>query len=341
MLIRFNAGISFSRYESSNLMDSLELQNLTNNYYYAFQAEILQIFGDTVLMSKGGNSYVVFANIPSQQSDSSWEGKITSLLSVAPQLPITIGISHTYNTASSLNTAFREARQAAAGAFMTGYGNILFAASAPGRQFSTEHEARSGYHENLEKQNISEASAALDDYFTYLSNCNSRFIPDIREDLLQLSLQLNKKLKNPPFQLISEFISQASTLEDIRQYMQRLLSLYLAEVEARDNHSRIIFEAEKYIINHLGEPLSVKQIADHVYVSFTYLCFLYKKQTGRTLNQFILDMRMKKARSLLLDTNLKIGDIAAALGYTNQNYFTKTFVSYYGTTPSKFRNHGE
>lgn len=47
---------------------------------------------------------------------------------------------------------------------------------------------------------------------------------------------------------------------------------------------------------------------------------------------------MQKAKSMLLDTNMKIGDIASSLGYMNQNYFTRIFTSYYGATPSVFRN---
>ena len=124
----------------------------------------------------------------------------------------------------------------------------------------------------------------------------------------------------------------------MQHYMQHLLTLYLSEIENKNNYSKIVYEAEKYIIDHLSDNLSVKEIADLVFVSVTYLCFLYKKQTGKTLKQFILDIRMQKAKSLLLDTNMRIGDIAASLGYMNQNYFTRIFVSYYGTTPSTFRN---
>ena len=47
---------------------------------------------------------------------------------------------------------------------------------------------------------------------------------------------------------------------------------------------------------------------------------------------------VQKAKAMLLDTNMKIGDIAASLGYMNQNYFTRIFTSYYGCTPSVFRN---
>ena len=47
---------------------------------------------------------------------------------------------------------------------------------------------------------------------------------------------------------------------------------------------------------------------------------------------------MKRARDLILETNLQLGEISSRLGYTNQNYFTKTFTRYFGVNPSTYRN---
>ena len=57
-----------------------------------------------------------------------------------------------------------------------------------------------------------------------------------------------------------------------------------------------------------------------------------------TINHFILDTRMKRARDLILETNLQLGEISSRLGYANQNYFTKTFTRYFGVNPSIYRN---
>ena len=254
------------------------------------------------------------------------------------EVNVAIGISRIFHSPDFLNKAFCEARTATLTAFFRGYKRIFITEAGQKNIFSLEHNARKCYCDCLEKLNIMQASSYLDDYFVYLSNCDVQNISDIRDDLLQLTLDLNKKLANPPSQLISEFVNEAATLEDLHHYIQQLLTLYLSEIENKNNYSKIVYEAEKYITNHLSDTLTVKEIADHVFVSPTYLCFLYKKQTGKTLKQFILDIRMQKAKALLLDTNMKIGDIAASLGYMNQNYFTRIFTSYYGTTPSIFRN---
>ena len=107
--------------------------------------------------------------------------------------------------------------------------------------------------------------------------------------MLQLALAVKAHLKNSPFKLLGEFISSAATLNDILLYLQYLLECCLQESDQLDHFGRTVFEAESYVLKHLDSPLSIRQIADYVYVSPTYLCFLYKKQTGKTLNQFILD----------------------------------------------------
>lgn len=335
ILIRLNSGITFS---SQKILDSLELQTLTNNYFHIMKAELPKILGSATMISKCGNGYIIFANVQDGYTQLSLSERLSSLLTIFDEVNAAIGVSHIYSSSDHLNQAFCESRTAVLSAFFKGYKHIFWSSDQQSNQFSVEHNARKCYFDCLEKLNISQACAYLDDYFIYLSNCNVQYISDIRDDLLHLAAHLNKKLKNPPSQLISEFVNAAATLEDLRYFIHHLLTLYLSEIENKNNYSKIVYEAEKYIINNISDTLSVRQIADHVFVSTTYLCFLYKKQTGKTLKQFILDIRMQKAKSMLLDTNMKIGDIASSLGYMNQNYFTRIFTSYYGATPSVFRN---
>lgn len=335
ILVRFHSGITFSQYIQGNLTDTLELQRLMNSCYRDFEHKISASFQDRYVMSKMGNNYVIFAN----PVDAEILPDLFELLHLIPQASIAIGVSPVFSSCNTLKLSFQTARKNALSGFLVGFDQILAASSS--RIFQADHEARKQFTDSLETHNLSDASNALNDYFTYISNCSPEYISAIQEDLLQIALLINRKLKSPPFRLISEFIHLAVSLEDIRQYIHYLLNQYLLELDTLDNYGRIIFDTEQYILQHLGDSLSVRQIADHVFISHTYLCFLYKKKTGKTIKQFILDARMQKAKRLLLDTNQKIGDIASSLGYPNQNYFTKTFASYYGKTPSSFRKQTE
>ena len=118
----------------------------------------------------------------------------------------------------------------------------------------------------------------------------------------------------------------------------RLLKQILSQINNLDNKGRIIFDTEKYILENYDNDLSIQKIADHVFITPTYLCHLYKTKTGRTINQFILEVKMNKSRKLITETNMKIKEISEKMGYSNQNYFTRTFTKYFGVTPSTFRN---
>lgn len=341
VLVRTDTGVSFSGYRAGGMPDSMELQTLPGRYFQDFAQQLAAIFSKRYLLSKGGNSLIVFANLPSPaENEMQLENALLPLLRIVKEAQTVIGISRCHTSPKDLSDAFREAREAAQTSFLSGYGKIYpFQKESFLHPFSPEHEAKNAVFSCLDRRKFSEASVFLEHYFLYLGSCFPSDIPAIREDTLQLSLSLQSRMKHPPFRFVGEFISRAATLEDIFLYLQYLLKQYMAESDQLDNQGRIIFEAESYILKHLDETLTVGQIAEHVFVSASYLCFLYKKRTGNTINKFILDARMKKAKSLLLDTGMKIGDIASSLGYANQNYFTKTFVSYYGTTPSSFRNH--
>jgi len=110
------------------------------------------------------------------------------------------------------------------------------------------------------------------------------------------------------------------------------------EINNLDNKGRIVFDVEKFILQNYDKDLSISKIAEHVYLTPTYLCHLYKKTTGKTLNQFILEVKMNKSKRLITDTSMKISEIAEKMGYANQNYFTKIFTRYFGVNPSTFRN---
>jgi two-component system response regulator YesN len=68
-----------------------------------------------------------------------------------------------------------------------------------------------------------------------------------------------------------------------------------------------------------------------------YLARLFRKETGRSLADFILETKMEKAKELLADDGAKIGSIAEMLGYSQASHFAKLFKSYTGFTAQEYR----
>ena len=99
-----------------------------------------------------------------------------------------------------------------------------------------------------------------------------------------------------------------------------------------------LFLIKDYISkNYSDSSLSIKDISDHVHLSSSYLCTVFKTETDQTLNQYLTNFRMEKAKQLLADPRNKISEIAARVGYGDQNYFGKTFKKVVGLSPSEYR----
>ena len=99
-----------------------------------------------------------------------------------------------------------------------------------------------------------------------------------------------------------------------------------------------IFLIKQYISqNYMKETLSVKDISAHVFLSASYVCTFFKNETGRTLNQYITEYRMEKAKQLLQDSRYKIAAVSSRVGYSDGNYFGKSFKKHTGLSPSEYR----
>jgi len=98
-----------------------------------------------------------------------------------------------------------------------------------------------------------------------------------------------------------------------------------------------VAEALRFIWDHITEDLSVDQVAKHVGVSRRSLERLFHKDIGRGINAEFQRRRLERARELLVQTDLSIGQIAQTLSFSSQNYLYRTFRAAYGLTPSEYR----
>ena len=100
-----------------------------------------------------------------------------------------------------------------------------------------------------------------------------------------------------------------------------------------------IYLIKEYIADHYQEEsLAIKDISQHVFLSSSYICTLFKNETGKTLNQYITDYRIEQAKKLLVDPRNKITDISAKVGYSDGSYFGKIFRKQVGMSPSEYRD---
>jgi YesN/AraC family two-component response regulator len=86
---------------------------------------------------------------------------------------------------------------------------------------------------------------------------------------------------------------------------------------------------------------TLESAAVKVYISPNYLSKIFKREMGMTFSEYLLEVKMKKAKELLLNIENKIYDIAFAVGYDNPKNFSRAFKQYSGKTPREFREAGQ
>lgn len=110
------------------------------------------------------------------------------------------------------------------------------------------------------------------------------------------------------------------------------------QMDSKEPDSSSVNLIKTYIRKHYTNPmLSTKDISDYARLSASYACTLFKDETGQTLNQFITDYRINRAKELLDDPRNNISKIAAKVGYNDGNYFSKAFKKITGSSPSEYR----
>ena len=83
--------------------------------------------------------------------------------------------------------------------------------------------------------------------------------------------------------------------------------------------------------------MSIGEIALAVHLNPQYFMRLFKKETGKSVLEYITDCRLSSARQMLEETNLPITEVALAAGYDNFSYFSKLFRRNEGMSPSEYR----
>lgn len=105
------------------------------------------------------------------------------------------------------------------------------------------------------------------------------------------------------------------------------------------DESNILSMIHQYIKFHLGDDLSLTRIAQEVSLNPSYLSRWYKRTTGKGISDYILDKKVELSKELLLGTAMKMHEISAQLGFSDQHYFFRFFKKTVGCTPQEFREH--
>ena len=143
-------------------------------------------------------------------------------------------------------------------------------------------------------------------------------------------------------ELIIKYFNDINYIKDVEVVEEWLTKVVLEivniVVKVYERRSKLIIEnAKKYIENNYKLQLSYKDVAKAVFISPSYFLNLFKQETGFTFVDYLTNIRIDKAKELLLSTGLNINQIAYEIGFNNSNYFSSLFKKIVGFPAKEYR----
>lgn len=136
-----------------------------------------------------------------------------------------------------------------------------------------------------------------------------------------------------------QFYEHDGIESDIQSSMRiyRLFELLLAPSTQETAAVNPIDQAILYIRSHIGQAISVDELASHVCLSTSYFAHLFKRRTGFSPTEYVINSRIERARVLLARSTMSISEIAAEVGYSSSGSLINLFVKRIGMSPRQYR----
>jgi len=136
-----------------------------------------------------------------------------------------------------------------------------------------------------------------------------------------------------------EKLMKTGTIREIIEYLKLITKRLLkyAEQYQSEHKNRIIYKSREYIVKNYNRNISLTSVARQLNVNPSYFSKLFKDVMGINFIDYLTMIRMDKAKYYLANTDMKIYQVAAMVGYQNEEYFSKLFKQTIAMSPKEYR----
>ncbi|MDB5054080.1 MAG: AraC family transcriptional regulator [Bacilli bacterium] len=177
------------------------------------------------------------------------------------------------------------------------------------------------------QEHLLEVYFSISSAFAYIAHKNGRQLADL------IGNDYDKWMEGIPFR----------TINQLHEWSKRTLVCLKDDMDHEAENIRLstINEIRKFVDLNLAQDISLQAIADHIHMHPVYVSKIYKLETGDNLSDYVHLIRMEKATFLLKNSQEKIYEIAALLGYQRPHSFNHAFKKHYQITPQEYRDQNE
>lgn len=196
--------------------------------------------------------------------------------------------------------------------------------------------------------NIPEAKGILNELLGYVLFAEGGSLDIMKSRALELCTLLSRAsiesggVADTVLNLNTQFIKNISlckTSEELCYKLQEIVETFSDNVfnHTTSKNKELMKTAVSFIAKNYASGLSLEYVSKQVHLNPAYFSTLFKKEVGYSFKEYLNMIRIEESKRLLTNSSYSIVDIAIAVGFEDQSYFSKVFKKYTGMTPKQFR----
>ncbi len=256
-------------------------------------------------------------------------------------LRLFIGIGCPVRTVEEIPCSYQEAVINCQQYFFAGYDHVCGPSSVPESSNDLESIFKK-FDAEIQSHNKEQIRQTIIRIGDDLKRSRGLTISAVKNLFFQMMLRLIKDGSIPELNSFDEDlwkdIESIDTLDLLIQHLLKKLDQFVIQYPdadiVEDNLQRIRACIEE---NYSNPDFCLEKLAKMVYLSPQYICRIFKKSMGETVNQYLVHTRIEKAKQLLHDSSMKLSAVAQAVGYSSPNHFSKIFRNQEGMNPSEYQ----
>jgi two-component system response regulator YesN len=261
-----------------------------------------------------------------------------------------IAVGKQFRGIKNANKSYNTAKTVLPRAFLHPWGEVVCYSDEAENTVSISAYAgeKNAILRSVSEGNEQEALDACDAIFRALSTKKDLAYHKVRELYFELISEVFHKADSMHLQIkedeIGEGISwivliESYNLDELHLFLCRHISLYFTLLQQSKNEKKQVLAIKNYIAKYfMDDSLSIGDISGYLHMSASHVCTIFKKETGDTINNYLTEYRLNKAKQYLRETLLTAAEISAKVGYRDNSYFGRIFRKHVGMTPSEYRN---
>ena len=257
-----------------------------------------------------------------------------------------IAIGSLQSSLYTLHEAFKEIQKLKKYFLIYGYGECINSSTDLVIENSTVEFRDEVFYQMIVTKEKEKLIKYLDQIFLSIMKGSSNGVESLYTTLVKIILLLNKIEKefgikrNNDFEISTLFekLHETDEISTIKNeiILQALEIIDMLELE-KSQVSPVVRQIIQIVTNQYSNNMSLKTLAYKYKMNPSYLGQIFQKEVGKSFSQYLNETRNRKAKELILGTNLKMQEIAFSVGYVEISYFYRMFRKQYGVSPASLR----